>query len=73
MDLDGGVIHNEGPPLQTPEKWISPHPNLYVKPHVNNRYIGNFIDKRQEFQGPPLPMPRVMDLARLKKITYRAI
>jgi hypothetical protein len=26
-----------------------------------------------DFQGPPLPMPLVMDLARLKTITYRAI
>jgi hypothetical protein len=25
MDLDG-------------EKWISPHPNPYVQPHINNRY-----------------------------------
>jgi hypothetical protein len=50
--FEWGVIHNKVPPLQTPKKWISPHPNLYVKPHVNNRYIGNFIDKRQEFQGP---------------------
>jgi hypothetical protein len=34
MDLDGGVIHNEGRP--------------YVQPYKNNRYIGNFMDKRQE-------------------------
>jgi hypothetical protein len=25
-----------------------PHPNPYVQPHINNRYIGNFMDKRQE-------------------------
>ncbi len=26
----------------------SPHPNPYVQPHINNKYIGNFMDKRQE-------------------------
>jgi hypothetical protein len=91
MDLDGGVIHNEGRlkgwalkkietflgpemgtsvasaiwaqksldfrahPFKRPEKWISPHPNPIIQPHINNRYIGNFMDKRQErgkrFQG----------------------
>ena len=35
-------------PFKRPEKWISPHPNPYVQPHINNRYIGNFMDKRQE-------------------------
>jgi hypothetical protein len=25
-----------------------PHPNTYVQPQINNRYIGNFMDKRQE-------------------------
>jgi hypothetical protein len=43
-------------PFKHPEKWISPHPNPYVQPHINNRYIGNLMDKRQErdmrFQGP---------------------
>jgi hypothetical protein len=40
------------------EKWISPHPNPYIQPHINNRYIGNFMDKRketrerQEISGP---------------------
>jgi hypothetical protein len=34
-------------PFKRPEKWISPHPNPYVQPHINNRYIGNFIDKRE--------------------------
>jgi hypothetical protein len=33
-----------------------PHPNPYVQSHINNRYIGNFMDKRPErdkkFQGP---------------------
>ncbi len=29
--------------------------------------------KSIDFQGPPLPMPLVMDLARRKTITYRAI
>jgi hypothetical protein len=29
--------------------------------------------KSLDFQGPPLPMPLVMDVARLKTITYRAI
>ncbi len=35
-------------PFKRPEKWISPHPNPYVQPHINNRYIGNFMDRRQE-------------------------
>jgi hypothetical protein len=43
-------------PFQRPEKWIFPHSNPFVQPHINNRYIGNFMDKRQErdrrFQGP---------------------
>ncbi len=30
------------------EKWVSPLPNPYVQPHINNRYIVNFMDKRQE-------------------------
>jgi hypothetical protein len=25
-----------------------PHPNPYIQPHINIRYIGNFMDKRQE-------------------------
>jgi hypothetical protein len=25
-----------------------PHPNPYIQPHINNMYIGNFMDKRQE-------------------------
>ncbi len=29
--------------------------------------------KKSRLQGPPLPMPLVMDLARLKTITYRAL
>ncbi len=33
-----------------PEKWISLHPNQYGQPHIKNRCIGNFMDKR--FQGP---------------------
>ncbi len=28
--------------------------------------------KSLDFQGPPLPMPLVMDVTRLKTITYRA-
>ncbi len=63
MELDGGVIHNElhlkgvlaqksrdfrAHPFKRPEKWISPNPNSYVQPHKNNRYIGNFMDKKQE-------------------------
>jgi hypothetical protein len=49
MDLDGGKsIH----PFKRPEKWISPHPNSNIQPHINNRYIGNFMDKRQEISGP---------------------
>jgi hypothetical protein len=40
----------QGPPLQTASLWISSHPNQYVQPHIKNRYIGNFMDKR--FQGP---------------------
>jgi hypothetical protein len=63
MNLDGGVIHNEGHlkgwalkprahPFNRSEKWIFPHPNPYVQPHINNRYIGNFMDKRQEISGP---------------------
>jgi hypothetical protein len=65
MDLDGGVIHNEvrlkgwaqksldfrAHPFKRPEKWISAHPNPYVQPHTNNRYISNFMDKRQEISG----------------------
>jgi hypothetical protein len=35
-------------PFKRIEKWISPHPNPYGQPHINNRYIGNFMDKRQE-------------------------
>ncbi len=35
-------------PFKRPEKWISPHPNPYVQPHINTRNIGNFMDKRQE-------------------------
>jgi hypothetical protein len=67
MDLDGGVIHNKGRlkgwafksrvhSFNRSDKWISPHPNPSVQPHINNRYIGNFMDKRQErdkrFQSP---------------------
>ncbi len=37
-------------PFKRPEKWISPHPNPYAQPHIKNRYIGNFMDKRS--QGP---------------------
>jgi hypothetical protein len=32
-------------PFKLPEKWISPHPNQYVQPHIKNRYIGKFMDK----------------------------
>jgi hypothetical protein len=35
-------------PFKRPEKWISSHSNPYVQPHINNWYIGNFMDKRQE-------------------------
>jgi hypothetical protein len=35
-------------PSNAPRNWISPHPNPYVQPHINNRYIGNIMDKRQE-------------------------
>jgi hypothetical protein len=44
--------------FKRPEKWIYPHPSPYVQPHINNRYIGNFMDKiqetreRQEISGP---------------------
>jgi len=38
--------------FKRPEKWISPHPNPYVQPHINNGYIGNFMAKRQEIPGP---------------------
>jgi hypothetical protein len=35
-------------PFKCPEKWISTHPNPYFQPHINNRYIGNFMDKSQK-------------------------
>jgi hypothetical protein len=38
-----------------------PHPNPYIQPHINNRYIGNFMDKRQEkseIQGISGPIQR---------------
>ncbi len=38
----------QGPPLQTPQGMDFPHPNPYIQPHINIRYIGNFMDKRQE-------------------------
>jgi hypothetical protein len=50
-------VEISGPtPFKPLEKLISPHPNPYVQTHINNRYIGNFMDKRQErdkrFQAP---------------------
>ncbi len=42
----------QGPPLQTPQEMDFPNPNPYVQPYINNRYIGNFMDKRQEISGP---------------------
>jgi hypothetical protein len=57
MDLDGGVIHIEGRLkgwalksllFWAPRYGLLPHPNPYVQPHINNRYIGNFMDKRLE-------------------------
>ncbi len=46
-----GGIHKEGRLKGVgPEIETSPHPNPYVQPHIKNRYIGNFMDKR--FQGP---------------------
>ncbi len=39
-------------PSNARRNWISPHPNPYVQPHINNRYIGNIMDKRQEISGP---------------------
>jgi hypothetical protein len=71
MDLDGGVIHNEGrlkgvgpemgtsvanaiwaprrgpTPSNAPRNGF-PHPIPYVQPNINNRYIGNFMKRRQE-------------------------
>jgi hypothetical protein len=38
----------QGPPLQTLREMDSPHPNPYDQPRINNMYIGNFMDKRQE-------------------------
>jgi hypothetical protein len=39
-----------------PEKWVFSHPNPHVQLNINNRYIGNFMGKRQErgkrLQGP---------------------
>ncbi len=26
-----------------PSLWISPHPNQYVPPHINNRYVNSFL------------------------------
>jgi hypothetical protein len=46
------------PPSNAPRNGFPPHPYPYVKPHINNRYIGNFMDKRketrkrQEISGP---------------------
>jgi hypothetical protein len=28
-------------PFKRPSFWISPHPNLYVPPHIKNRYINS--------------------------------
>ncbi len=40
---------DSGPtPSNTPRYGLLPHPNPYVQPHINNRYIGNFMDKRLE-------------------------
>jgi hypothetical protein len=39
-------------PLQMPREMDFPHPNPRVQPPLNNRYIGNFMDKRQEISGP---------------------
>jgi hypothetical protein len=35
-------------PSNAPRYGLLPHPNPYVPPHINNRYIGNFMDKRKE-------------------------
>jgi hypothetical protein len=29
-------------PFKRPSLWISPHPNPYVPPHINNRYINSY-------------------------------
>jgi hypothetical protein len=48
MDLDGVVIHNEGR-SNAPRNGFPPiEIHSYVQPHINNRYIGSFMDKRQE-------------------------
>ncbi len=33
----------------------------------------HLVQNSRDFQGPPLPLPRVMDLARVKTIPYRVI
>ncbi len=40
---------------------------------VGNEMATSEAQKSRDFQGPPLPMPLAMYLARLKTITYRAI
>ncbi len=49
MDLDGPkkVKISVPTPSNAPHYGLLPHPNPYVQPHINNRYIGNFMDKRE--------------------------
>jgi hypothetical protein len=48
-------------------------PVFYMALGLNDFDAGKSITRAQKFQGSPLPMPLVMDVARLKIITYRAI
>jgi hypothetical protein len=46
-------VEISGPtPSNAPRNGFPSHPNPYVQPHINNRYIGNFMDTRQEISGP---------------------
>jgi hypothetical protein len=48
LDPKKSRFHFRAHPFKRPEKWISPHPNPYGLPHVNDRYISNFMDKRRD-------------------------
>jgi hypothetical protein len=41
------LIWMRGNPFLGPSFWICPHPNQYVPPHINNRYISGYYTRNK--------------------------